>query len=116
MLKLLAAPVVFLALVLSYYIYNEDIALKDIKEYNNQVVIYSKPKCSYCTKAINFLDSKNLPFNVIDITNDATAIKTLESKTGAYTVPYIFINEEYIGGYDDMVQLFKAGKLEEMLK
>lgn len=116
MLKLLAAPVILLICVLSYYIYSEDITLKELKEYTNQVVIYSRPQCSYCSAAVDFLDSKNLPFEVIDITNDEVTMNALSSKTGAYTVPYIFINEQYIGGYDDMVKLFKTGKLDEMLK
>jgi glutaredoxin 3 len=116
MLKLLATPVILLACILSYYIYSEGLALKEIKEYTNQVVIYSRPQCSYCSAAVEFLDSKNIPFEVIDITNDEVKINALVSETGSYTVPYIFINNQYVGGYNDMVKLFKAGKLYEMLK
>lgn len=116
MLKLLATPVILLICVLSYYIYSEDLALKEIKEYTNQVIIYSRPQCSYCSSSVEFLDSKNIPFEVIDITDDEVTINALASKTGAYTVPYIFINDQYLGGYEDMVKLFKAGKLGEMLK
>ena len=37
------------------------------------------------------------------------------SKTGRRTVPQIYIGEFHVGGYDDLVALDRAGKLEPML-
>ncbi len=115
MLKFFIVPILFLTTIFCYYLYSQNIPIKEIREYNNKVVVYSDAQCSYCVKASRFLTSKNIPFDVIDLSNDLDMRKALESKTGAYTVPYIFVNEEYIGGYNDMIKLFKSGKLEQML-
>jgi glutaredoxin 3 len=69
--------------------------------------IYTQPSCSYCTAAKNLLSSKGLPFVEIDITNEAAKSQMLTEVPGARTVPQIFKNDTYIGGYEALVEQVK---------
>ena len=79
------------------------------------VTLYTKPSCMYCVKAKGFLQEMNIKFNEHDVTNDHAKRKELIESTGSRTVPYIFINDNYIGGCSDMLRMAEDGSLEKML-
>lgn len=84
----------------------------------NDITIYTKDYCPYCTKAKNLLKRKGQEqFNEIDITHDEALQQEMLSKSGGRkTVPQIFINGTHVGGCDDLYALDAAGKLEPLLK
>ena len=69
--------------------------------------IYSRDNCSYCVAAKNLLASKNLPFVEYKVGVDITKEVLLEMIPGARTVPQIFFGEQYVGGYDTLVERLK---------
>ncbi len=82
-----------------------------------KVEIYTTNYCPYCTRAKDLLKRKGAEFVEYDVTNkDEDRIKLVEKSGGRKTVPQIFINGQHIGGFDDMVALDKAGKLDPLLK
>lgn len=80
------------------------------------VVIYTKDYCPYCKKAVALLQSKNVAFNEIDVTNDEATFEEIKKKTRWDTVPQIFIHGEFIGGCDDLYKLEEKGELDSKLK
>lgn len=65
-------------------------------------VVISKPNCSECKMAIEFMDSNDIPFTNVDISR-ASYIKTLVQMADLKTVPQIFwFNGDYIGGFEDL--------------
>ncbi|GAB4165675.1 MAG: hypothetical protein Tsb006_5170 [Rickettsiaceae bacterium] len=76
-----------------------------------QVIIYAKDACSYCILAKSLLDSRSIGYEVIDLTNNKDLHLKLAEKTGQNTVPYLYINGEFIGGYSDLQKLDELGKL-----
>ena len=81
-----------------------------------KVIIYSKTYCPYCDRAKNLFDSKGVKYEEHNLENKPDELKALMEKTGMRTVPQIFINDELIGGFDDLNALDKAGKLDDLLK
>ena len=79
------------------------------------VKIYVKSYCPYCSRAKDFLTQKKVPFEVQDIENDPESAQKLFARTGFKTVPQIFIGDECIGGYDDMIALERQGLLNAKL-
>jgi glutaredoxin 3 len=79
-----------------------------------KVTLYTATYCPYCNAAKNLLNDKNIPFEVIDVTDDKDFGDLIE-KTGMQTVPQIFINEELIGGFDDLRRLDSEGELDKKL-
>jgi len=61
------------------------------------------------------LSKKEVPYNNIDVNKNRELYEKIKEETGSDTVPQIFIGEEFIGGYDEMKQLDKEGKLDSML-
>lgn len=69
----------------------------------DRVVIYSKVPCPYCTAAKNFFNGRGIPFTEIDLTGKYEEMAQLKQKTGHMTFPQIFINDKFIGGFDDLM-------------
>jgi len=77
--------------------------------------IYTTPYCPYCVRAKQLLRHKQLAFEDIDVSNDPDQRQTLIALTGQRTVPQIFINEQSIGGCDDLYALERAGRLDALI-
>lgn len=78
---------------------------------NSGVVIYSTRSCAYCVRAKAYFKHHDIPFEEVDLTEKPHEIDALKKKTGHATVPLIFVDGVFIGGYTDMVAQIDAGKL-----
>jgi len=65
-----------------------------------QVKVYSTPTCPYCTMAKQYLSSKNVVFQNIDVSQDQTAAAEMVKKSGQMGVPVIDIDGQIIIGFD----------------
>ena len=83
-----------------------------------KIILYKAIPCGYCSAAIRFLkevkEQKNI--EIIDLTGKFKERKDLARKTGKRTIPQIYINDVYVGGYDDMMLLERQGKLDPLLE
>jgi glutaredoxin 3 len=79
------------------------------------IIIYSTAICPYCVAAKNFLRSKGLSWNEIRIDADPAEREKMVAKARRTSVPQIFVGDIHVGGYDDMMALHRAGKLEPLL-
>ena len=70
-----------------------------------KVVIYTKPDCTYCGRAKKLLAIQNIPYHEIVIGRDITRDEFLDLIPTAKTVPQIFIDNELIGGYNELYNL-----------
>ena len=73
---------------------------------NKKVEIYSKSNCSYCVMAMNFFDSKNMQYEVYSADDPKIFSEMMERNPQARTVPQIFIDDQLIGGYTDLVEKY----------
>ena len=73
---------------------------------NKKVEIYSKSNCSYCVMAMNFFDSKNMDYEVYSADDPKIFSEMMERNPQARTVPQIFIDDQLIGGYTDLVEKY----------
>lgn len=80
-----------------------------------KVVVYTKAACPYCNLAKELLTARKIPFEEIRIDLDTAKLEDMIKRSGRRTVPQIFINDQPIGGYDDLAGLAKSGKLDELL-
>lgn len=79
------------------------------------IIIYSKANCPYCEWAKTLLQQKKAAFQEIRIDLEPDKRIEMEQLSGRRTVPQIFINDQPIGGYDDLSALAKSGKLDDLL-
>lgn len=78
---------------------------------NPKVVIYSKVPCPYCVRAKDFFNQRNIPFKEIDLTGQYEEMDKLKARTGHMTFPQIFVNDDFVGGYSDLLEKIEAGQL-----
>lgn len=79
-----------------------------------KIEVYSKDWCPYCKKAKAFLKSKGLSFTEIDI-NEKDNYEVMQKRTGGKTVPQIIINDQSLGGYDDLIELENKGEFNQLI-
>ena len=81
-----------------------------------EVKVYSTTFCPYCVRAKSLLERKGVAFTEINLDQEAPEVNVeLMQKTRHRTVPQIFINDQFIGGFDQLYALEKDGKLDELL-
>ena len=81
-----------------------------------KVEIYTSKMCPYCSRAVGLLQSKNISFEQIDVSMSGALRQTMCSRaSGRTSVPQIFIDNEHIGGCDDLLALESAGHLDALL-
>ena len=78
--------------------------------------MYSTMICPYCFAAKKLLNQLSLEFNEIRVDKKPEMKQEMISKSGRFTVPQIFINKKHIGGYTDLVDYHKSGKLKKLVE
>ena len=82
----------------------------------SKIEIYTWQYCPFCIKAKNLLNKKNIQFTEYKIDGDEAAREEMSLRaSGRRSLPQIFINDKGIGGCDDLYQLEKENKLDNLL-
>ncbi len=81
-----------------------------------KITIYTTPICPYCVRAKHLLKKKGAAFEEIDVFMDRDKRDEMETRTGRYTVPQIFIGDRHVGGCDDLYALEGQGGLDPLLE
>ncbi|MCF9034984.1 glutaredoxin 3 [Acinetobacter nectaris] len=80
------------------------------------VVIYSTTVCPYCIRAKQLLERKGISYKEVNLSNEAPDVRIeLMQRTNHRTVPQIFINDQFIGGFDQLYALDRESKLDELI-
>ena len=80
-----------------------------------EITLYASAICPYCVAAKNFLKSKGQVWTEVRIDLDFEQRQAMIARANRTSVPQIFIGQTHIGGYDDMIAMHRAGKLEPLL-
>ena len=75
-----------------------------------KVEVYSKDSCPYCVKAINLLETTDLDFEVHKLGEDFSREELLEWFPDARTFPVVTLDNMWIGGYDQLVEVVDEWK------
>ena len=79
-----------------------------------EITLYTSAICPYCVAAKNFLKSKGQVWTEVRIDLDFEQRQKMIAKANRTSVPQIFVGDTHVGGYDDMIALHRAGKLEPL--
>ena len=67
-----------------------------------KAIVWSKDQCAFCEQAKALLESRGIEYEVCNIMHDWTREQLLEAVPTARTVPQIFLDEEYVGGFNEL--------------
>lgn len=82
------------------------------------ITMYVTMVCPYCHRAERLLTEKGVGKYIEKIyvdNNPQERAKMMERSGGLRTVPQIFINDQHVGGCDDLYALDRQGKLNPLL-
>jgi len=79
-----------------------------------RVRIYTTRWCGYCVRAKALLDARGLAYEEIPLDDEPAFRQRLFDLTGGWTVPQVLIDGQPVGGYRELSQLDRTGRLEEL--
>ena len=92
---------------------------KDIAD--NAIVLFAKgtkdePRCGFSARTIAVFKEIGRPFKVVDILPDPRIRETLSAHSQWPTIPQVFVNGEFVGGSDIVMEMFEAGELKTLVE
>ena len=80
------------------------------------VEIYTSPMCGFCHAAKRLLNQKGVEFSEVDVLmHPGRKPEMVQRAGGKHTVPQIFIGTRHVGGCDDLFELERRGRLDNLL-
>jgi glutaredoxin len=67
-----------------------------------KAIVWSKDNCTFCDQAKALLEQRNIAYEERKIGSGYTREDLLEAVPTARTVPQIFVNKNYIGGFTEL--------------
>ena len=91
----------------------------DIK--SSPVVLYMKgtpvfPQCGFSARVVQILSHLGVPFKGVNVLEDMEIREGIKAYTNWPTIPQLYVNGEFVGGCDIVLEMFQAGELQSMLK
>jgi glutaredoxin 3 len=84
---------------------------------SSNVEIYTWRTCPFCIRAKELLKEKGVEFTEYAIDGDEAARSKMAQRSGGRrSVPQIFIDDQHVGGCDDIHDLDARGELDALLK
>ncbi|XP_047517185.1 uncharacterized monothiol glutaredoxin ycf64-like [Pieris napi] len=88
---------------------------------NNKVVVFMKgipdaPRCGFSNAVVQIMRMHAVPYESLDVLSDENIRQGIKDYSNWPTIPQVFINGEFVGGCDIMLQMHQSGELVEELK
>jgi glutaredoxin 3 len=81
-----------------------------------KVLMYSSRLCPYCRMAERLLEKKGAQTEKVMVDENPARRDEMTRRAGRTSVPQIFIGETHVGGYTELAELERAGRLDALLK
>ena len=79
------------------------------------ITLYTTDRCPYCASAKSLLAKRKLDYEEINLARDPDGRAKLAELTGMITFPQIVIDGESLGGFQELQEADRAGRLAELL-
>lgn len=79
-----------------------------------KIIVYTTDPCARCIRAKNLLTARGLAFAEVNLAKDPVGRRRLAEFTGHVTFPQIVIGGEPLGGYQELLEADREGRLERL--
>ena len=88
---------------------------------SNKIVLFMKgtkemPQCGFSARVVQILDSQNVEYATKNVLEDEYLRERIKKYTSWPTIPQLYVNSEFVGGCDIIVQLNDNGELSSILQ
>lgn len=74
------------------------------------------PQCGFSNNVVQILNTFGVPYETIDVLSDPEIRQGVKEYSNWPTIPQVYINGEFIGGSDIMIELYQKGELQQKLE
>lgn len=87
----------------------------------NKILVFMKgsklmPQCGFSNNVVQILNSMGVPYETIDVLADWEIRQGIKEYSNWPTIPQVYINGQFVGGSDIMIELYQKGELQEVLE
>ncbi len=88
---------------------------------DNTIMVFMKgnklmPQCGFSNNVVQILNVLGVPFETVDVLADPEIRQGIKEYSNWPTIPQVYVNGEFVGGSDILVELYQNGKLQEMVE
>jgi monothiol glutaredoxin len=88
---------------------------------SNKVLLFMKgnklmPQCGFSNNAVQILSILGVPFETVDVLADNDIRQGIKEYSNWPTIPQVYLNGEFIGGSDVLIELYQSGELQQMVE
>jgi glutaredoxin 3 len=80
-----------------------------------RITVYTTEPCAYCARVKGLLRSRGVEFAEVNLSKDPEGRVDLATKTGMMTFPQVVVDDQLVGGFDEIRAAADSGRLEELL-
>jgi monothiol glutaredoxin len=82
------------------------------------VVVFMKgtklmPQCGFSNNVVQILNALGVPFETVDVLSDPEIRNGIKEFSDWPTIPQVYLNGEFIGGSDILIEMYNSGELRE---
>ncbi len=87
----------------------------------DRIVVFMKgsklmPQCGFSNNVVQILSTLGVPFSTFDILQDPDIRQGIKEYSDWPTIPQVYVNGEFLGGSDIMIELYQSGELQQMVE
>jgi len=87
----------------------------------NKILVFMKgtklmPQCGFSNNVVQILNTLGVPFQTVDILEDYEIRQGIKEYSNWPTIPQVYINGQFVGGSDIMIEMYQSGELQQMVE
>lgn len=87
----------------------------------NKIMLFMKgsklmPQCGFSNNAVQIFNSLGASFETFDVLSDPEIRQGIKEYSNWPTIPQVYINGEFIGGSDILIEMYQKGELQELVE
>ena len=87
----------------------------------NKIMVFMKgsklmPQCGFSNNVVQILNTLGVPYETLDILADNEIRQGIKEYSNWPTIPQVYIDGEFVGGSDIMIELYQNGELQQMVE
>lgn len=88
---------------------------------DNKILVFMKgnklmPQCGFSNNVVQILNTLGVPYETLDVLEDYEIRQGIKEYSNWPTIPQVYIDGQFIGGSDIMIELYQKGELQQMVE
>jgi monothiol glutaredoxin len=88
---------------------------------NNKIMVFMKgtklmPQCGFSNNVVQILNVLGVPYETFDVLSDYEVRQGIKEYSNWPTIPQVYLNGEFLGGSDILIELYQSGQLQETVE